>query len=450
MIDPALMRTDLVRSIWYLHMQPPGYNFAVGLVVKCFPEHYGGVLWATQIATGAAIAVCLFRLICWFGVPAWWSCLLASLFVISPACALFENDATYEYPVLLLLLLSALTLARFCESFAGRWALAFFGCLLALALIRNTFHFVYLMAVAAGLLWFLPAARKAILIGVIPALLILSGIYVKNWCLFGRFVSSTWTGMATGVTTSWHLTEEEASNLVDRGIVSPLAEIDPFSDLSEYEPYIHRPPKTGIPILDQDMTSTGHSNFNNLAYLQIHDQYLRDSIAIWRHYPIAYGRSLAIVWFSYFLPASDLTYFNYAPERVKAWERVFNAVVFGQMRQTEDRKNFLQLKQAGHHFSRVLYVGIFLLLLVPAAFTWGAAQVLVARLRSRWNRAQLAVLAFMLFTIVFVTLVSTMLSSFEGNRYRFPLDGFFIVFVGGLVTDRLARASRPRAGRTNV
>src|SRR5580698_4457485 len=45
MIDPELMRTDLLRSIWYLHMQPPGYNLAVGVVVKFFPEHYGAVLW---------------------------------------------------------------------------------------------------------------------------------------------------------------------------------------------------------------------------------------------------------------------------------------------------------------------------------------------------------------------------------------------------------------------
>ena len=450
MIDPALMRTDLLRSMWYLHMQPPGYNFAVGLIVKLFPVHYAGVLWATQIATGAAIAVCLFRLICWFGVPVSWACLLASLFIVSPACALFENDATYEYPILLLLLLSALTLARFCESFARRWALAFFGCLMALALLRNTFHIVYLVAVAAGLLWFLPAARRAILIGVVPALLIVGGIYVKNGLLFGRFVSSTWTGMATGVTTSSHLTEQEASDLVDRGIVSPFADIDPFSDLSEYDPYIHRPPKTGIPILDQDSTSTGHANFNNLAYLQIHDRYLRDSIAIWRHYPIAYGRSLAIVWFSYFLPASDLTYFNYAPARVKTWEHVFNAVMFGQMRQTEDRKNFLQLKAAGHKFSRVLYVGVFLLVLLPSAFVWGMAQLFVVRCRERWTRAQVAVLGFMMFTIVFVTMVSTMLSSFEGNRYRFPMDGFFIVLVGGLATGRLVRESRPEANRTIV
>src|SRR5580700_9999402 len=103
-----------------------------------------------------------------------------------------------------------------------RWALAFFGCLLVLMLVRNSFHIVYLLAVAAGLLWFLPAGRRAILIGVLPAVLLAGGIYVKNGILFGRFVSSTWSGMATGGTTTYQLTNEEADGLMDRGIVSPF------------------------------------------------------------------------------------------------------------------------------------------------------------------------------------------------------------------------------------
>ncbi len=433
MIDPALMRTDLFRSLWYLHMQPPGYNFAVGLTIKLFPARYGAVLWAVQIAMGAAIAVLLFRLICRLGVPAGWACVLSSIFMISPGCVLFENLASYEYSVLLFLLLSALALARFCESLATRWAAVFFGCLLLLGFIRNSFHIVYLLAIAAGLLWFLPAGRRAILIGVLPAVLIGGGIYVKNGLLFGRFVSSTWAGMATGVTTSFQLSDDEADDLVKRGIVTPLARIPPFSPLSEYEPYIHRPLPTGIPVLDQDTTSTGHPNFNNPAYLQLHDQYLANSLAIWRHYPIAYVRSVTIACFSYFRPASDSEYFDAAPVPIQAWERAFSAVVFGQMRRTEDREDALELKEAGHNFSRVLYTGMFLLVVIPATVIWGAAQLVTPGRRRRWTQAQLMVLGFILFTIVYLTLVSTLLSSFDGNRYRFPLDGFFIALFGGML-----------------
>jgi hypothetical protein len=463
MIDPALMRTDLLRSLWYLHMQPPGHNLFVGLAVKLFPDRYGDVLRALQIAMGAVIAVSLFRLICRLGVPVFWACVLSSIFVISPGCVLYENLASYEYPILLFLLLSALALARFCESLsisgttepvaAGsppipglegghsgpvppstRWAVAFFGCLLALELIRNSFHIVYLLAVAAGLLWFLPAARRAILIGAVPAILVLAGIYVKNGLLFGRFVSSTFGGMLTGNTTSLQLSKEEADDLVARGLVTPLVKIKPFSPLRDYEPYIHRPPKTGIPVLDQDTTSTGHPNYNNLAYLQLHDQYLTNAIAIWRHYPIAYLRSILIAWFSYCLPASDSQYFGgAAPAPIQAWERGFSTVVFGQVRRMDPYKNFLDLTRAGHNLSWVLYVGIFLLILIPATVIWGLAQLVSPRRRRLWTRTQLMLLGFMLFTIVYLTLVSNLISSFDGNRYRFPLDGFFVAIFGGML-----------------
>ena len=121
------------------------------------------------------------------------------------------------------------------------------------------------------------------------------------------------------------------------------------------------------------MTSTRHPNFNNLAYLQVHDQYMADSIAIWRHYPIPYVRSVLIACFSYFRPASDLEYFNRASAPIQAWERGFNAVVFGQVRHTEDRKDFLELKEAGHNFSRVLYTGMFLMAVIPATVIWGTS-----------------------------------------------------------------------------
>jgi hypothetical protein len=56
------------------------------------------VLWAAQLAMGAAIAVCLFRLICWLGVPVSWSCVLTS--ILRPFCLLprFRQCAADRFP----------------------------------------------------------------------------------------------------------------------------------------------------------------------------------------------------------------------------------------------------------------------------------------------------------------------------------------------------------------
>ena len=53
-----------------------------------------------------------------------------------------------------------------------------------------------------------------------------------------------------------------------------------------------------------------------------------------------------------------------------------------------------------------------------------------------------AVLGFMLFNIVYVTLVSNTLASFENNRYRLPLDGFYLVLLGVAMERIWARGAK--------
>lgn len=435
-IDPLLMQNDLLRSLFYLHMQPPGSNFAIGLVVKIFPHSYASVLQVLYLVQGVLIALALLRLMRLFRVTTWIAVGLTVLFVVSPGCVLYENFATYDYPVLLLLLLAALVLFHFCQSPALNRSLAFFICILALAMIRNQFHLLYVCLVAAALAWIVPAGRRAILVCCLPVIGITLALYVKNWILFGAFTGSTWAGMQTGIVTTFQLTPQESERLVRSGVVSPLAKITPFSELSAYYSFIKMPAKTGIPVLDQEATSTGHPNFNHLAYLQLHDLYLADSKAILRHYPIAYVRSVIIAWFTYFLPASDLHSFDEARRSIGTFDRLFNAVVFGQFRQAGSRKELRAIKATGDDLTLVLYTGIFLMILLPVLVIWGAAQLIVPKLRSRITPEEAVTLGFLVFTILFVTVVSNLLSPFENNRYRFPLDGYYLVMLGMLASPK--------------
>jgi hypothetical protein len=444
MIDPRLMRDDLPRSIWYLHMQPPGYNLAVGLLVRTFPASYGTIMWSIHLAIGIGIALALLRLMSLLGVSPLPATILISLFMVSPGCILFETEAVYEYPILLLLVVSAVVLLRFLRSGSTGLSIAFFACMLALELIRNSFHPIYVAIVAGGFLWLMPGLRRAVVIGALVALFPALAICLKNQMLFGRFTLSTWAGMATGVTTSYQLSPKESDDLIRRGIVSPLAKIVPFSELSAYYPYIRMPAKTGVPVLDEEITSTGHPNFNHLAYLQIHDMYLADSEAIWLHYPVAYARSVAIAWFSYFLPASDLHYFDRRLAPIRRWDRIYSAAVFGQFRRAESRQDLRALAASGRSFLLPLYMGLYLVVLVPAAVVWAGSQLTFRR--NYWSSPESIVIAFMVFTIVFISLLSTMLSSFECNRYRFPLDGFLLVLTALMISGG-ARRIRLLTGR---
>jgi len=438
-IDPLLMRFDLARSLFYLHMQPPGMNLLVGLIVKLFPESYTPVLHLVFLLAGLTIAFGLMRLMQLLGVANWIRTTLTVIFVVSPGCVLFENFASYEYLTLALLVVAAIALFRLVESPSTGRATLFFTVVLALAMFRNQFHLVYLCLLVAALAYFMPKARRAVFLGALPALLIVLALFLKNWILFGAFSSSTWMGMTTGVVTTYQLSPEEAENLIQQGVVSPLAAITPFSELRFYYPYIQMRPKTGIPVLDQEVTSTGHPNFNNPNYLQVHDQYFVNSKAVMLHYPVVYLRSCLIAWFAYFLPASDFHSFDEARGRIEGFDKVFNAAVFGQFRHADSRKDLRSLRASGHTLSLVLYTGAFLMVLIPVLVIWASAQILIRSLRNKMSSAQTITLGFMLCTIFFITAVANFLSSFENNKYRFPLDAFYVAIFGMLLTRVLVR-----------
>jgi hypothetical protein len=39
-LDPAILRGDLARGLYYLHAQPPLFNLELGVVLKLFPESF--------------------------------------------------------------------------------------------------------------------------------------------------------------------------------------------------------------------------------------------------------------------------------------------------------------------------------------------------------------------------------------------------------------------------
>src|SRR5437868_15126712 len=53
-LDPVLLRTNLLQSLWYLHSQPPAFNLGLGIVLKLFPGYEGIAFHASWILMGLA------------------------------------------------------------------------------------------------------------------------------------------------------------------------------------------------------------------------------------------------------------------------------------------------------------------------------------------------------------------------------------------------------------
>lgn len=443
-IDPELLKHRLLESLFYLHVQPPGLDLYTGVALKLFPESYGIALHAVYLATGLGICWLTYYLLRACGVRDWIAFLLASAFAISPGVVLFENLMLYEYPVALLLLV--LAAAVYCFAITqGGWSLAaIFGAMLVLVLLRNLFHLLYFLAVVAALCFFFRSSRRRIILAALAPLAIVLAIYAKNWILFGSFSTSTWLGMNMDVITAHNLTPEEAQDLLHRGLISPVSLIDAGSPIAAYLPYVSLPARTGIAVLDQEVTSSGATNFNNPIFLAVGRIYMRDGLAIIQHKPVAYLRSLERAWFTYFLPTGDFPFFDLNRPKIYKLDRFVNLAFFGQWRDASDRKGLRALESAGVRFGLLQYTGVFLMIALPSLWI-GSLVYLWRGVRSKSVTFPQAVLiGFLLFNITYLTALTNSLSSYENNRYRFPLDSFFLILFG-VALERAARSKKEPA-----
>ncbi len=441
-IDPELLKHRLLESMYYLHVQPPGFNLYTGIVLKLFPDAYPTVFHAIHLAFGVAICWFTYYLMSVCGVRPWLALMLTSLFVVSPGVVLFENFMLYEYVLVFLLLAAAVVLYNFCRTENAIYAVLFFTCLLFLLLLRNHFHLIYIAGAFLLLLGFYKRRRRMLLLSGVVPLLLAFGLYFKNWILFGSFSSSTWLGMNMSTILTHQLTEEEARGFISRGLISPVALIDAGSPIALYRPYVQMPPKTGIPVLDEEVTSTGATNFNNPVFLQIQRYYIKDGLWILRNYPVAYLRSLEAAWFSYFLPTGDFPFFDLNRPRIFGIDRFFNLVFFGQFRYATERKELRAIAGQGGKLGLILYTGTFLLVGLPALWLWSIFYLVNGVRRKTIPPPIAVVIGFFLFNITFLTGVSNFLSSFENNRYRFQVDAFFVILLG-IALEQLRRKASP-------
>src|SRR5262245_61176470 len=59
-LDPVLLRTRLLESVYYLHMQPPLFNLFLGLVLKASAAHFAGAFQLIYLGLGLGLSLTLF------------------------------------------------------------------------------------------------------------------------------------------------------------------------------------------------------------------------------------------------------------------------------------------------------------------------------------------------------------------------------------------------------
>jgi hypothetical protein len=432
LLPEQLLRHDLIRSIWYLHSQPPLFNAFVGVVLHV-PGAKPWVFAATYALMGFALACTMLLLMVELGTPVRLALIVTSIFIASPITVLYENLLFYSYPVALLLCVAALCFARFARTHRTRYAAGFGTALALLALSRASFHIVFVVGAGISLaLVCAPGERRRCLVAALLPLTLVAGLYMKNEMQFGQPTSSTWLGMNLAHMLFRHDPPEMEADVAAHRL-SPDAVIVPFVPLSDYRDVTL--PHTGVPALDL-VGDDRHANFNNRAYIAISNGYLKDAVRYVRRHP---GTYLARVAQSYRIAAAsavDYQAFEDNRRHIAPLVSVQNRLL-GQERDLTPYAPAVQT--AGWGQMSWLVVLQYLVVL-------GTALVLALRALRRRQVLTVAqkTLVFMGATAAYAIIAENFLEYGDNNRFRFETDPLICVASVAVVAAAITGISRRR------
>ena len=427
-LDPQLLQNDLLQSLFYLHTQPPLFNFLLGIVLKLSanPSVTYSLLFQT---TGLMALLALHGLLKAVRLSPFVAFIITMVFMLNPTVILYENLLYYTYIEGSLILIAAFSLMQWCKGWQSRWAVLFWIVLGSLGSIRALFHPFFFIGLS-GILSFYFFKKSgqhkqarifcvASLLAIVP----LGFLCVKNYAVFGFCGISSWDGMSLWTKTCGY-GPDELEQLNRRGVISNLAlqaELEPFRPLDQYPEgskllalACHHP-------ADCDpVKSTGKPNFNHIGYIDLSRQLWKDSLAIIRDDPTRFalqtlGSYSLTLWYS-----SDSVHalFKNNMEILSNLEEIYRYVYFG----------FLGVQ--GKYSDPRMWFRTFC---ISAFFLFFYAGTLMQSLRARTGH-EIAIAAVCLFCMLihaYTIAVSSIIEFGENNRFRFPVDGAFLVLMAG-------------------
>jgi hypothetical protein len=423
-LDLPLLRDDLLRSLVYLHSQPPLFNLALGLVLKCVPEALSPAFFeASFLVLGYLGIVGMYALLVELGAHRGAALAAALVQTLSTTWLVYESWLFYTLPAAVLITWAAVWLARAARGRAGA-AVAFAAAVAALSWTRATYQPLWVVAALALLLLAVRGCEPRVRVWAwrasVAAVALALVLPTKNALLVGSFTSSTWLGMSLARMTTERLDEATREAWIRDGELDPVARVRGFSPLSEY-PAERREPPPGTPehpALVAPSKEDGSPNLNNAAYVRIGRLYQGAALVVLRKRPGLYLDRVRRAFITWLRPPTD--YIMVVPQReaLRGWDRLHSRLLLWSSGER---------RRAGPT-----------LVLLPAAVLF-----LVALLwRPPASRRRLLLLvSFPVLTIAWNLVVGNLAEVEENNRFRVEVEGLmFVLGSWGLI--ELARLAR--------
>lgn len=412
-LDITLLKSNLFESILYLHSQPPLFNFLIGAFEILFGDYSLFVFFVLFQIIGLMTVVLGFRILEFIEVNKKVSFILIIFYALSPATIVYENLFYYTHPIISFLIFSCYQLLVFIKSEKPINIFLFFVGLWFAVFTTSFFHISWFLLILLSLLFVLKSKRKTILKASALPLILIFALYFKNYLVFDQFNSSSWIGLNLSRITVHQLDKNLKQKLVESKQLSELTNLAPFTHYSDLNSagikYFNK--KTGVEILDQTIKSSNRTNFNNIGYLWISKQVLKDDLYVIQNYPGAYLAGITRAFALYFDSPTKYKLLTSNIYKFRTYDKFFSAFVYGSSSNTKTG-----------------YTTIFLIVLILSASFY-----LLIKLNN--NLSIKIFLLFALINVLYVMFVGNTLEFGENNRFRYYSEIFYILLLGLVINE---------------
>ncbi|MBX7206011.1 MAG: hypothetical protein K1X81_11360 [Bacteroidia bacterium] len=399
LLDPYYLRTDLLRSIWYMHMQPPLYNLLIGLVLKFFPGHVAFVLHLIFTSCGFLIVWLMSDSMKMLGVTPKWKWGILCYFIFAPTAVLYEHMLFYTYFTVFFLTAAFWGLIQFTHKGKTPGLMVFYSMVSALVLTMSLFHLVFLLVLIFIPIVLFKTNRKIILRAAVFPFIFCFLWYLKNFLLFGSFSASAFLGMNMA-----RVAYPFGTAIGDAGIFQPVKNYGTLITPDNRYP--------DVPVLHENYKKNGYVSFNHLGYLQVSKKFQEECIHVITHEPSRYFHEVRNAFEIYFYPSSVYEFLG--PNFIKIPDLVYACSLL------KDRKHALMLSLG--------YVMVFCSLCYLTLKAYSGKE--------KWfiNKKSVVVIWMFVLVIAYIMCTGNFLERGENHRFRFSSTPLALMLLAWVAT----------------
>ena len=197
LLHQDLLHYDLLKSLIYLHSQPPLFNLYGGILLKIANgnlELVGIIFWFFNSLLSIGIIYYSYLISKFFNFSCYQSFLLLSVLILNPNIIFYENIFSYHQLLTFLFFQGSYIIFKFFETEKFKFEIFFYLNLSLLGLIWSVFQPILIIVVFFIIRFLTKTKISKNLFITLFIFLISSTPHIKNKIIFDSFTSSTWAG----------------------------------------------------------------------------------------------------------------------------------------------------------------------------------------------------------------------------------------------------------------